>query len=640
MTMKAVHHASSWTGLFIAGALMIPAAQGKPIRASADPVKDEPAIPAEERQHWAFKTLTRPSAPEVRDQDQVRNDIDRFVLQRLEAAKLTLSAPADPATLIRRVTFDLTGLPPTPEEVGDFVSACKDGQGQADAAYDTLVERLLASERYGEAWAQFWLDLARFAETDGFEHDIERKRSWQYRDWVIKALNDNVPFNQFVAWQIAGDEMSPENKVATGFLFAGPDMPDINMQDERLHSLLNNITSTVGGAFLGLTVGCAQCHDHPYDPVSQADFYRLRACFDNLPKLVRDKQLTPTFVEAGKAEPVSKVCIRGDHQRPGPEVKAAFPRIANPAATALTPADVPGSSGRRAALAKWLTQPDNALFLRASVNRLWQRHFGQPLVGSPNDFGHQGQTPTHPELLDWLATELPRENWNLKAMHKLIVMSATYRQAGGVDPTATVARAPEAEAQRVALYAHFPRRRLTGEELRDAMLMAAGRLNLKTGGESVRLPLPPEVSGTLLKNQAKVTADVSEHNRRSIYVFARRNLRYPLFDLFDRPDALVSCGRRNESTTAPQSLMLFNSEFSLSMAKALAEAATASAGTEAEAIVQTAMLRCCSRPATVDELKLGREFLERQTALTASLQEAVTDYCLSLLNTNAFLYVD
>ncbi|MGH7292760.1 MAG: DUF1553 domain-containing protein, partial [Myxococcota bacterium] len=349
-----------------------------------------------------------------------------------------------------------------------------------------------------------------------------------------------------------------------------PDMPDTNFQDERLHLLLNNIASTVGGAFLGLTVGCAQCHDHPYDPVSQADFYRLRACFDNMPKLARDRQLPPTFVEAGKSEPVSKVCIRGDHQRPGPAVKAAFPRIANPVGMEVFPLDAPNSSGRRAALARWLTQPTNTLFLRSSANRLWQHHFGQPIVGSPNDFGHQGQAPTHPELLDWLASELPRQHWSLKAMHKLIVMSATYRQAGGVEPASPVMRNPEAAAQKVSLYAHFPRRRLTGEQLRDSMLMAAGRLNLKPLGESVRLPLPPEVSETLLKNQSKVTADASEHDRRSIYVFSRRNLRYPLFDLFDRPDARMSCGRRNESTTAPQSLMLFNSAFSLSMAQSLA----------------------------------------------------------------------
>ena len=655
----------------LATACLLPQAQGRPIRASTDPVRDEPPITEEDRQHWAFKPLFKPKPPTVRHEDEVKNDIDRFILQKLEAADLSLAQPADAATLIRRVTFDLTGLPPTADEVRAFEAACgpaaheevrkgeavsreavTNGSGSAalppaaarysptDTAYEALIDRLLASERYGEAWAQHWLDLARFAETDGFEHDLERKRAWQYRDWVIKALNEDVPFDEFVAWQIAGDEISPENKVATGFLFAGPDMPDTNFQDERLHLLLNNITSTIGGAFLGLTIGCAQCHDHPYDPVSQADFYRLRACFDNLPKLARDRQLPPTFVEAGHSEPVSKVCIRGDHQRPGPSVKAAFPRIANPIGMEVFPVEAEHSSGRRAALARWLTQPTNTLFVRSAANRLWQQHFGQPLAGTPNDFGRQGQAPTHPELLDWLASELPRQGWSLKAMHKLILMSATYRQAGGNSRAAQGVLNHEAQALQQSLYAHHPRRRLTGEELRDALLMVAGRLNLKPGGESVRLPLPPEVSGTLLKNQAKVTADASEHDRRSIYVFARRNLRYPLFDLFDRPDALMSCGRRNESTTAPQSLMLFNSAFSLSMAQSLAEILLTSAGSNAETLVNAGFLRCCARNPTKEELALGKSFLERQTGLTATFEDAMTDYCLALLNTSAFLYVD
>lgn len=626
---------------------LVPSSQARPIRASSDPVKDEPAITEEDRQHWAFKPLIKPVPPRVQHPNRVRNDIDYFVIQKLEAANLSLSVEADPATLIRRVTFDLTGLPPTAEEVLSFEAACQgeatsstEPKARLEVAYGALVDRLLASERYGEAWAQHWLDLARFAETDGFEHDLERKRAWQYRDWVIKALNEDLPFNDFVAWQIAGDELSPQNKVATGFLFAGPDMPDVNLQDERLHLLLNNITSAVGGAFLGLTVGCAQCHDHPYDPVSQADFYRLRASFDNMPKLVRDRQLPPSFVEAGGVAPASYVSIRGDYQRLGPEVKAAFPRIANPAGATLAPQAAESSTGRRAALARWLTQADNALFLRASVNRVWQRHFGRPLAGSPNDLGHQGQAPTHSELLDWLATELPRQGWSLKAMHRLIVMSATYRQAGDVDSGASAVRTPEAAAQSTALYAHFPRRRLTGEELRDAMLMAAGRLNLKPGGESVRLPLPPEVSGTLLKKHAQVTEDTTEHDRRSIYVFARRNLRYPLFDLFDRPDALTSCGRRNESTTAPQSLMLFNSEFSLSMAQALAGIVASTAGSDSDALVKAVILRCYARSPTAQELEFGKRFFERHRSLTTSREEVITDYCLAIFNTNAFLYVD
>ena len=446
---------------------------------------------------------------------------------------------------------------------------------------------------------------------------------------MIEALNKGLPFDQFVRQQIAGDEMSPAEMMATGFLVAGPDMPDINLQDERRHVVLNDITSTVGSAFLGITIGCAQCHDHPYDPFSQADFYRLRAFFDNLPEIKKDKAIGPAFVETSAVPLPSHVSIRGDFRRPGPEVVPAFLRIANPAGLPVPAAPLEKSSGRRLALAQWLTQPANGLFLRASVNRLWQHHFGRPLAGIPNDLGRQGEAPTHPELLEWLASELPRQGWSLKSMHKQIVMSATYRQSS----------LPSAGHDDAAGYALFPRRRLSGEELRDAMLAVSGQINLKPGGPSVRLPLPPEVSGTLLKKQQGATTDPLELNRRSIYTFARRNLRHPLFELFDRPDALMSCGRRNESTTAPQALMLFNSEFSLGIAKAIA-AQVKTSGSDAASVVTNAVWRCYSRAPTAKELELGKTFIERQTALTSTFEEAVTDYCLALINASAFCYVD
>jgi hypothetical protein len=609
------------------------ALNAKPIRASADPVKDEPPLTEEDRKHWSYRPLLLPTLPVVKATASVQNEIDQFVLAKLEAQGLALSPPADAATLIRRLTFDITGLPPSPDEVQAFVA----DSAVNPKAYESLVDRLLASERYGENWAQHWLDLARFAETDGFEHDLERKEAWQYRDWVISALNADMPYDDFVANQIAGDEMPGGNPKATGFLVAGPDMPDTNFQDERLHLLLNNITGTVGSAFLGLTIGCAQCHDHPYDPVSQADFYRLRACFDNMPKLKRDKQLGPVFAEASSNAPVNKVCIRGDHTRLGPVVTAAFPRIANPAGIEVYATETKSSSGRRAALARWITQPSNGLFLRTTMNRVWMHHFGQPIVGSPTDLGKQGDKPTHPELLDWLAVQLPRHRWSMKAMHKLIVMSATYRQAGDVNGPPLTA---EAAAERNTLYAHFSRRRLMGEQLRDAMLVVAGRLNMKPGGQSVHLPLPPEVNNTLLAKQISVTKDVSEHDRRSVYAFSRRNLRYPLFDVFDRPDALMSCGRRSESTTAPQSLMLFNSAFSLSMASSLADLISTTVGTEPEALVQAAVWRCYSRAPTAPEITLGTTFLQQHTAQTSTFHEALTDYCLALLNSSAFCYVD
>ncbi len=606
----------------------------KRVVGAADPVKEEPPITEEERSYWSFKTLLKPQPPTVRNTAAVVNGIDAFVLAKLEAAGRTLAPPAAPATLIRRLTFDLTGLPPTPEDVRAFVAACESRAPGAPDPYEALVDTLLASPRYGEKWAQHWLDLARYAETDGFELDKERKDAWKYRDWVIQALNDDMPFDDFVAFQIAGDEMSPANAVATGFLLAGPDMPDSNFPDERRHLFLNDLTGTIGTAFLGLTIGCAQCHDHPHDPISQADFYRFRAFFDNLPKFKKDQQLPAVMTEAGPKPAPSRVYVRGDHERPGAVVVASFPRIANASGLEVYPTPSKKSSGRRTALARWLTQPTNRLFVRAAANRLWQNHFGQPLVGTPGDLGHQGETPVHGELLDWLATEFPLRKWSLKAIHRLMVTSATYRQAA----QAGEASAEETEADG-ELLSHFFRRRLSGEEIRDTMLAIAGQLNLKPGGPSVRLPLPAEVGVTLIKGQADTVSPAEEQTRRSIYVFARRNLRYPLFDLFDRPDALLSCSRRHETTTAPQALTLFNSEFSQQIARAVA-AKVAQAASDPAAQVTEATWLCLSRPPTEAELALGVRFLADHTAHTGSADETLADYCLALINANAFCYVD
>jgi len=551
------------------------------IRASSDPVKDERAITAKDREHWAFKPIA-----------DLNGALDDLLKSK--------AARADAAVLIRRVTFDLTGLPPSVSDVSDL-------SDWSDKKYEALVDRLLASPRYGEHWAQWWLDLARFAESDGFEYDAERARAWQYRDWVIGALNADMPLDLFVQQQLAGDLMGAE--VATGFLLAGPDMPDVNNQDERRHVFLNDMTATVGSVCLGLTVGCAQCHEHPYDPISQADFYRLRAFFDNtvLPK--ERKQVGPAVRVFEKDVPASVVFVRGQSNRPGPAVQPSFPRIAKTKPMADEKLD-------RVALAKWITSKDNALFLRAMANRIWQQHFGTPLAGNPSDLGHQGEAPTQPVVLDWLAAELPRQNWSLKKLHKVIVMSKAYQQADA------------------------PHKRLTGEMLRDALLSVAGELNVKTGGESVRLPLPKEVSITLLKKQAEATTDVSEHQRRSIYTFARRNLRLPLFDLFDRPDAQSSCSRRNESTTAPQALSMMNSEFVNEIANKVAAKLTTECGSDAAKIVDAATLRCLSREATDAEREMGRVFLEKQTSVAGSFAEAVKDYCLAVLNSNAFVFVD
>lgn len=619
----------------------------------------EPAITAKERSHWSFQPLVRPDVPDVKNKATARNPIDAFVLRKLEDHNLALMLEANRRTIIRRLSFDITGLPPESAQTEQFVN------DKSPYAYGRLVDRLLASPAYGERWAQHWLDLARFAETDGFEHDKVRPDAWRYRDWVIRALNADTPYDRFIQMQIAGDELYPDDPdaaLATGFLLSGPDMPDINDQEERRHTVLNEITSTVGTSLLGLGIGCAQCHDHKYDPVSQADFYRMRAFFENTVHTKRDRQLGHKIVEPTPAPPTSHLMIRGDFRRPGPELQPAFLRIADcnskrqtqPGANSNT-----DSSSRRSKLAKWLTRPNHALGLRVVANRLWQHHMGSPLVGTPNDFGFQGDAPTHPELLDWLATEIPRRGWSLKAIHRLIVSSATYRQASFVSGDRwEMAYKADPENK---LFSRMNRTRMDGETIRDTMLAVSGTLNRETGGPGVRPPLSEEITITLLKDQWQVSPDESDHFRRSIYLFARRNMRYPMFDVFDRPDANASCARRHESTTAPQSLTLLNSEFSLDMARRLAGRSLAIAGTNLNNRISFCYETTLGRPPTVSEAVQSAGFVLQQAEeltahgrqpeslarplpplsnLDAYEEAAFIDFCLVLFNLSEFIYVD
>ncbi len=625
-------------------------------------------------------------------------------------------------------------------------------------AYERLIDRLLDSSAYGQRWAQHWLDLVRFAETDGFEHDLERPQAWRYRDWVIDAFNADMPYNEFVQMQLAGDEMRPDDAaacVATGFLLCGPDMPDINLIEERRHNFLNDMTGTVSSVLLGLNAGCAQCHDHKFDPISQYDFYRLRAFFDPaeifkdhpLPRppgapdpsqsesAIRLKQLTaeiqtledaarkrlkaenpdlqPTRDDILKAlsadeKPAhesataalgelkktyqppevpqgrtvqerladlkpSRFMVRGDFRREGPEVSPAFLRIANLHESAVA-APPPGATTtrRRTQLANWVTSSDNPLALRVIVNRLWQHHFGRGLVETSSDFGKMGADATHPELLDWLATELPKQGWSLKQIHRLMLTSAVYRQASkpvstGWSPDETSRAAANWNRSRGIdpdnrLLARMNRKRLEGESIRDAMLSAAERLNLRQGGPGVRAPLPAEVAATLLNaKQWIVSPDSDDHRRRSIYLFVRRNLRYPLFDAFDRPDTNASCPRRNRSTIAPQALILLNSEFSLDAARHLAGFVLAQAGNSRDDQINQAYRSVLGRLPAPDEFAVAQRFLEHQAiqlkysnrhAAELALPEpfadgldrfaaaALTDFCLALFNLNEFVYVD
>jgi hypothetical protein len=701
-----------------------------------DPIRES------DREHWSFQPLVRPEVPEVVDTGWCTTPVDRFILHELEQRDLQPMPQADRGTLLRRVTFDLTGLPPTPKERQAFLDDDRPG------AFERLVDRLLASSAYGERWGQHWLDLARFAETDGFEHDHVRPNAWRYRDWVVEAMNADMPYDEFVRLQLAGDELRPDDPaaaIATGFLLCGPDMPDINLVAERRHNFLNDMTGTVSSVLLGLTMQCASCHDHKYDPLSQADFYRLRAFFDaaeifgerEIPTAEdlaarqqfeidrarrwksldadiaalkkqdaeesRDRLLAleEEFKQLKQADPPpmtmgrvvrnprkspdpSRLWLRGDFRRPGPELEPAFVRIVNLSDASVgdfqhrvregeAPAEPRGVSGQRTALAEWLVSGSHPLTARVMVNRLWQHHFGRGLTGTPSDVGIMGDWPTHPELLDWLASEFIEREWSRKAMHRLMVTSSVYqtasrdtgyeiRDAGyGVRDTSDEVPNPDeasnvssrnpkpetrnphpasriaklvAEDPRNELLGRMRRQRLDGEAIRDGMLSAAGLLNREAGGPGVRPPLPEEVTSTLLKNQWPVTKDAGDWHRRSLYLFVRRNLPYPLLSVFDRPDTNQSCPARNETTIAPQALHLLNSEFALECAQALAARLQHATPGDPPRQIELATLLTLGREPDEAERRAAREFLA-----DGSSQDLV-DYCLALFNLNEFLYVD
>ncbi len=596
----------------------------------------EPELTESDRDHWSLKPLSRTSVAATTAKLQRVNEIDDYVAHVLEQRGLNLQPAAAPEVLLRRVFLDMTGLPPTAADRAGFL------EDKEPDAYVRLVDRLLASPACGEHWAQSWLDLARFAETDGFEHDTIRPDAWRYRDWVVRALNENLPYDQFIRQQIAGDLIAPDDPasaVATQFCLSGADMPDINSQDERQHTVLNELTSTVCEVILGLQAGCAQCHDHKYDPISQADFYRLRAIFEPAVQLKKNVSLTQLRQE-NDSTIVSHLMIRGDYRRPGPTVEPGVLRVLeSDQLTFVRPALSPVTNARLR-FADWLVSPHHPLTARVLVNRVWQQHFGVGLSETSSDFGVMGQEPVNLPLLDWLASWVIEHQWNLKALHRLIVTSAVYRQRSYLNDEASADKVAQWEAAikgdpKARYLSRFPRQRLRGEVIRDAMLQAAGVLNRKAGGPGIRPPLPEELRSTLLKDQWLVTEDKNEHQRRSLYVFARRNLRFPMFEVFDRPAANESCARRNISITAPQSLHLLNSEFSASMARLVADNVLQQQATP-DKQVEFAFELILNRKPSRSEDDQVQQFLRSVQDTDAGMMHL----CLALFNCNEFIFVD
>jgi Protein of unknown function (DUF1549)/Protein of unknown function (DUF1553)/Planctomycete cytochrome C len=550
---------------------------------------------AEYPPHWAFVPPKRPPVSVSRDPKGSAHPIDAFILAKLSDNGLSLSPEADKTTLIRRVTLDLTGLLPTPKEVDDFLA------DESPNAYEKVVDRLLASPHYGERQARYWLDLARYADSNGYTIDGPRI-IWPYRDWVIKALNADMPFDQFTIEQLAGDLLpnaTRDQRVATGFHrnTSFNEEGGTDPEQFRVERTIDraNTTATV---WLGLTAGCAQCHNHKYDPISQKEYYQLYAFFDScdeptLPiggppelegqiaellkkvaaaRLVGNDDETKRLNEEIKKTqgkiPTTLVLrdrptprqtfiqIRGDFLRKGDEVKAAYPAVLESPGTA-----VPGGAKRltRLDLAKWLVSPENPLTARVTVNREWQKFFGRGLVETENDFGYQGSFPTHPELLDWLAVEFqhptkPRDGrpWGLKGLHRLIVTSATYRQSSDI-------RKDLAEHDpRNLLLGRQTRLRLEAEIIRDAALCASGQLNPKIGGPGVFPPLPKEVFLFTQSQRAWVESKGEDRYRRGMYTYIWRQSQHSLLTTFDAADAQTTCTKRNRSNTPLQALHLAN----------------------------------------------------------------------------------
>jgi hypothetical protein len=575
---------------------------------------------------WALQPVHRPTPPAVRDPGWVRNPIDAFVLHRLEAHGLHPAAEADRRTLIRRLSFDLLGLPPDPEDVAAFV------RDDSPDAYKRLVERYLASPQYGVRWARHWLDVVRFGESNGFEFDEFRPNAWPYRDWVVDALNRDLPYDEFARLQLAGDVLRPDDPDAvraTGFLVAGAyDTVGQTQQSAAMRRVvrqdeLEDLVSTVGQTFLGLTIHCARCHDHKFDPVRQADYYRLTAALGGIHHGERTLAGRKVYAVVPSQPEVAHVLARGNPQLPG-AVVAAGGVAALPGADFGLPPDAPEAERRRR-LAHWVTDPGNPLFARVLVNRLWHYHFGTGLVETPNDFGFNGGRPSHPELIDWLASELVARRWSLKEMHRVIVLSATYRQAGTWD-----AASARVDAGSRLLWRRAPLR-LEAEEVRDAMLRIAGLLSLQVGGPSVQDFVVSKAPGTAANLYTPAGPAGDEPRRRTLYRAWARGGHSRLLDTLDCPDPAATAPSRAVTTTPLQALALLNNALVLRLSADFAERVRREAGPDVDAQVRRVYLLAFGRLPDGDELARARGVVRRHGL--AVLARAV-------FNSSEFLYVD
>ncbi|HKD09965.1 MAG TPA: DUF1553 domain-containing protein [Bryobacteraceae bacterium] len=719
-----------------------------------------PQFTEAQRKYWFFQPVAKPARVAGAD-----NQIDALIDAKLSAKHLHPNPPADKITLLRRATLDLTGLPPTAEETQAFLA------DDSPKAFEKVVDRLLASPHYGERWGREWLDLARYADTNGFKADETRPNIWRYRDYVIQSFNQDKPYDRFVKEQIAGDEAYPGNldaRVATGFLRHYTDETNQPVMELRRQEILTDLTDTVGGVFMGMTMACARCHDHKFDPILQKDYYRLQAFFANIraddnevllkgadleayqskladwdkrTKAIRDEldalvepyakqerdyymprfstgtqqaintppdQRTPyqqllafqgmpqithswdtfskklkgdqkarfdeltaqlksldetykpkppvaqTVIDNGNTAPPTFILGGGEWTARGAEVQPGFLSILDPGDARITAPQGLNTTGRRLALANWLTNPNNPLTARVMVNRIWQGHFGTGIVASSSDFGTVGEQPTNRPLLDYLAATFVDNGWSVKKLHRAIMLSAAYRQSSTANEAA-IAADPDNK-----LLWRYPRRRAEGEVVRDSMLMVSGKLNMKMGGPGIRPELPAGVNAVGYASWP-VEKDSAEADRRSVYVFVKRVLTYPMFEAFDAPNAGESCPRRFSTVVPSQALTMMNDKQVIEWSQALAGRVLNDAGLDPAQRIERAYRLALARPPSAAEKTSVSDFLKSQTTLVAGrlaadekvlLPEnmptnmdqaqgaAFVDFCHALISSNEFMYIN
>ena len=726
-----------------------------------------------QRSWWAFQPVVKSAVPSVQNKAWVKTPVDSFVLAKLEENKLPPNPPADKLTLLRRATIDLTGLPPTQDEIQQFLA------DNSPNAWEKVVDRLLASKAYGERWGRHWLDVVRYADSNGFKADETRPNIWRYRDYVISAFNEDKPYDRFVKEQVAGDEIypgDPDALIAMGFNRHWIDETNAAALYTRRQETLDDMTTVTAETFLGLTMGCARCHNHKFDPILQKDYYRLQAFFANtsfgdgplplkdpaarakyeaqkaaydektkdiraemakiLEPLRRDKAVSGShtfepdvqaailmdpakrdplqammyhtaeprvafdeepdartlrtlkgeaatryaelkkqlaqfdslkppplpqgqfMVDIGPDAPPTHILVGGNWDNKGDEVQPGFLSILDPSDAKITP--FPNSTGRRSALAAWLVDPKNPLVARVMVNRIWNYHFGRGIAATPGDFGRMGAKPTHPELLDYLAASFVENGWSIKKIHRMILLSSTYQESSDFRQQASDADPDD------KLMWRWGRHRMEAEAIRDSMLSVSGLLNPAMGGPGVFPPVPKgtlsDLSATAAAGGWKSEKDPAQNDRKSVYIFVRRNLRYPMLQEFDSANTFESCDYRKNTVTPTQSLDLLNNDLVVDWARSFAGRVLNDSGLTPEAQVDRAFRLAYGRAATKDEQKLAADFLAKQVPVMqerlkndkakpivpANLPSGVdparaaafVDLSQMLLDSNEFLYIN